>query len=107
MGASGPGRGRGVIRSSGHLALAWVSKEREREAERWVRAPGTAGIGDLPGSSSCIIEEVGFLIAQELQASLGEAPAKPGEKGQCCLCFAAALSLPSSPELPWLQDSHP
>lgn len=76
------GQGRWLLWGVGGsgLALACIHR-REREVERWVRAPGTAGIGDPPGSSSCIIEEVGVLIAQELWASPGEAPAALGGKG--------------------------
>lgn len=82
VGASGMGQGRWLLWGVGGsgLALACIHR-REREVERWVRAPGTAGIGDPPGSSSCIIEEVGVLIAQELWASPGEAPAALGGKG--------------------------
>lgn len=58
--------------------------------------PGTAGIGDLPGSSSCIIEEVGFLIAQELQASPGK-PQQPQREG---LALSRACSTSVLAELP-------
>ena len=58
--------------------------------------PGTAGIGDLPGSSSCIIEEVGILIAQELQASPGK-PQQPRREG---LALSRACSTSVLAELP-------
>lgn len=51
------------------------------------QAPGTAGMGDLLGSSCCTIEEVGSLAAQELWASLGK-PQQPRWEGP-----AAALCL--------------
>ena len=73
VGASGPGQGRWLLWDGGgsSLALACMHR-RERKVERWVRAPGTAGMGDPPGSSSCIIEDVGILSVQEPWASLGK-----------------------------------
>ena len=73
VGASGTGQGRWLLWGVGGsgLALACMHR-REREVERWVRAPGTARMGDPPGSSSCIIEEVGILTAQELRDSPGK-----------------------------------
>lgn len=43
----GTGRGHWLLWGGSGLALACMHR-REREAERWVRAPGTAGVGDLP-----------------------------------------------------------
>ena len=70
--------------------------------ERWVRAPDTAGMGDPPGSSSCIIEEVGSLRVQEPWASLG----KPQQLwvGRTGGCPGTAVPLiaqpPAAPKLP-------
>lgn len=67
VGASGPGQRRWLLWGGGGsgLALACMHR-RERKVERWVRAPGTAGMGTR------IIEEVGILRAQEPWASLGK-----------------------------------
>lgn len=97
-------RGHGLLLGGSGLALACTHR-REREVERWVRTPGTAGIG---GPARLLL----LHNRGSWHSHRSGAPAQPGEASAAALCPPGAAAplhwqSPGWPAVPLLLGSRP